>query len=459
MKLSFKNRIALNYLVATALIMALVYFGIFISVQQTVIHNLDKDLSFEALKHIGEVNINGDSIFFRNKSEWEEKEHLEIQVNPVFIQLIDQNGKIMDKSPNLKESALPFEAIQSNSHFDAFLNERSIRQVQRPIKVRGEIKGYILAAMSSESEELVILKLRNVLLISYFFVLVVLYLASQYLAGKSIKPVQNLTGSISKIQRNNLSQRVQLPPNKDEIYDLSANFNQLLERIEKAMKRERQFTSDASHELRTPLAALRGTLEVLIRKPRSHEEYQKKVKYALNHVDQMTQTLEQLLSLARLDSASSQKVQVNDLSSIVQKSLKKYSLEIQAKELSVDFQTDTPNSFKVPENNAKLILDNVISNAIKYSHSKGLITIHLNSNLLTIKDQGIGIKSEELPLIYDSFFRSEEAKDAKITGNGLGLSIARKSAETIQAELSIESEYEKGTLVNLAFKKIITFAN
>nr|WP_287422393.1 histidine kinase dimerization/phospho-acceptor domain-containing protein [Candidatus Brachybacter algidus] len=103
----------------------------------------------------------------------------------------------------------------------------------------------------------------------------------------------------------NLKDRVPLPQNKDEIYELSLGFNDLLARIEDAIERERQFTSDASHELRTPLATLRGTLEVLIRKPRTQVEYEEKIKFSLSEITKMTTTLEQLLLLARLDTKTS----------------------------------------------------------------------------------------------------------------------------------------------------------
>ena len=86
MNLSFKNRIAFHYMLATAIIMAIVFGAIYFTVQETVINNLDNELSYEAEKHAGEIEIIGDSLKFENKAEWEEREHREIQVNPVFIQ-------------------------------------------------------------------------------------------------------------------------------------------------------------------------------------------------------------------------------------------------------------------------------------------------------------------------------------------------------------------------------------
>ena len=122
MNLSYKNRIAFYYLFATAVIVSIVFVIIYIIVQTTMYRNLDRDLSFEANKHTTEIFIQGDSIKFAHKAEWEEREHREVRVNPVFIQIINKDGQFMDKSPNLKEERLPFRKDQSlGDHFNAFI--------------------------------------------------------------------------------------------------------------------------------------------------------------------------------------------------------------------------------------------------------------------------------------------------------------------------------------------------
>ncbi|MEQ8477682.1 MAG: HAMP domain-containing sensor histidine kinase [Fulvivirga sp.] len=456
MNLSFRNRIAFYYMMATAIIMAVVFGAIFFTVKETVWQNLDNDLSYEAKKHTGEIQLIGDSILFMNKAEWEEREHREIQVNPVFIQLIDKQGKLMDKSPNLKLDQLPFKASEFGGHFDTKLNDRAIRQAQMPIERNGKIKGYILAAMSSESAFSIILKLRNVLLISYFIVLIGLYFVSRFLAGRSIIPVQGITNTITRITKNNLKERVSLPQNQDEIYDLSSSFNALLQRIEKAMERERQFTSDASHELRTPLAALRGTLEVLIRKPRTQQEYEEKINYSLKEIERMTEILEQLLLLARLETSPGENGAVTSpLSELIDESISHFKTQIDYKKLKVNVEFDQTEKALVPHYYSNIIIDNVISNAIKYSNQNGKISIvtgmYDNQIICTIKDEGIGIKEADLAHIYDSFYRSDALSHKHITGNGLGLSIAKKCADAIHAQLTIESTYGEGTKVTVAF--------
>jgi signal transduction histidine kinase len=449
MKLSYKNRIAFNYMIATAVIMAVVFSSIYFIVRQTVFDNLDTDLSYEAKEHTEEIKILEDTMVFKNKAE-------QLQVNPVFIQLINNQGRVMDRSPNLKEGYLPFNQFKFGGHFNAYLNNRSIRQVQLPIEKNGKIKGYILAAMSSESAQLVILRLKNVIFISYFICLIGLYFVSRFLAGRSIKPVQDITSTITRITTHNLKERVELPQNKDEIYKLSSNFNKLLERIQDTIERERQFTSDASHELRTPLATLRGTLEVLVRKPRTPAEYEDKIKYALSTVTEMTDTLEQLLLLARLDSESSpSEIQFAEISSIIENSISNFKKQASSKNLSIEFTFDPNKSLSVPHYYTNLIVDNLISNAIKYSFDDSKININpciVNGKVtLIVQDYGIGIKEEDIKHIYENFYRSDALNHKQITGNGLGLSIVKKSSEAINAQIQIESKLNQGTVVTVTF--------
>lgn len=443
-------------MVATAIMMAFVFGTIFMIVKSTVIQNLDRDLSYEAKKHLKEIEFIEDSIQFINKEEWNEREHRETQVNPVFIQLNNKQGLVMDRSPNLKQDFLSLKELSDGGHFNAKLTNKLIRQIQLPINDNGQIKGYIIAAISSESAFSVISGLRNVLLISYFVILVGLYFVSRFLAGRSMTPIQAMTRTITHITQNNLNERVALPKNQDEIYHLSSSFNGLLERIEKAIVREKQFTSDASHELRTPLATLRGTLEVLIRKPRPQHEYEEKIRYSLKEIDRMTATLEQLLTLARLEpSVSYRKGSLIALSTLIDESISRFKTLITEKKLKINIDISQSEKALVPHYFSNIIMDNILNNAIKYSNNGGAININVDivedQIICNVKDEGIGIKEEDLANIYDSFYRSDALSHKHIYGNGLGLAIAKKCANAIQAKLKVTSTYGQGTNVIIMF--------
>ncbi|TRZ43621.1 sensor histidine kinase [Robertkochia solimangrovi] len=456
MKFRFKTRIALYYLMATTVVVATVFFLIFFIVKKTVYDSLDQDLSLESNIHLAEIDPN--SLKFENKEEWEEREHREVQVNPVFVQVIDQYGHTTDKSPNLKESLLSFDSKEpDNGHFNTFLNETLIRQTQLPIQFQGKTKGYILTAMSFESSRMVIIKLRNILLLTYPMVVFGLFFISRFLAGRSIEPIREITDTTRRIHRNNLSERVTLPANEDELYELSASINELLQRIEDSLNRERQFTSDASHELRTPLASLRGTLEVLVRKGRSQEEYEKKINYSLKEVDRMCETIDKLLFLARYDHRE-QRLEMASVIQLLDETISRNAPMIADKKLKIQMKTDPQNLtelIEVPRYYASMILDNILSNAIKYSHAGSAIQIDVHQKkeklLCRITDTGIGIAQQDLKNLFNAFYRSEALDHKDITGTGLGLSIAKKAADAIDASIKVASEKGSGTTFEILF--------
>ncbi|GLB53628.1 two-component sensor histidine kinase [Neptunitalea chrysea] len=452
MILRFKTRIALHYLIATGIVIAIVFLVVFTIVKNTIYINLDNDLSFEAGVHMDELNK--ETLRFSNREEWEEREHTEAEVNPVFVQIIDSNDVIIDKSPNLHKDELTFDAErENNSHFNTFLENEIIRQVQVPVYVNNKVKGYILTAMSFEASQMVIEQLYTILLLSYPIILLGLFFTSRYLVGKSIQPIKQITKTTERINNNNLSERVSLPPHNDELYELSSSINSLLQRIEDTLQRERQFTSDASHELRTPLASLRGTLEIVSRKDRSVEEYKDKIDFSLQEIDRMSDMITQLLYLARFDYKEKSKEDKGDLIPLIDESIQRFNDLINKKELKIKFKADKHCCVQVPIYHATLVIDNIISNAIKYSNQKGTIIIELKSKghqvSCIISDEGIGINKEDIDKLFNPFFRSAFLEHKNISGTGLGLAITKKALDAIHGKIHIKSKKGYGTKVEI----------
>jgi signal transduction histidine kinase len=444
-------------MLATAMVMALVFFVVYWVVHTAVYQELDHDLAIEAHKHTREIRIVNDSILFFHKREWAEREHREVQVNPVFIQIVDKKGNLMDKSPNLKAGNLVFFADQkSDIHFDTRFNGEAIRQVQIPIEQKGILKGYMLTAMSQEGATVVLSSLKNTLLILFPIVLLGLFVITRLLAGRSIIPVLTITSLTGTITRNNLNERVPLPHNKDELYTLASSINELLNRIERAIERERQFTSDASHQLRTPLAVLKGTLEVLIRKPRTEAEYREKIKACIVEIDRIAEIVNQMLILARFNKTNQNLAKREvDLQIVVDDILQRFKTPIQQKQLSVDVTTHHSRTVCTDPYYVDLILENIISNAIKYAPENGRIEVSLlpqkEAILCRIRDNGEGIREADLENIFIPFFRSDESRHREIKGFGLGLSIAKKAGELIGAKMAVESQISVGTTVSIYF--------
>ncbi len=454
--LTFKNRIALHYMLATAALVAVVYLVVFGVVQHRVYLDLDRTLRFEAAKHLKELDAGGETIRFGRKEEWQEREHREVQVAPVFIQLNDARGQVLDRSPNLKNNQLLFNVAQALVPLNSMLRGQAIRQVQEPIRRRGATVGYLVAAVSSEAAQHVLSSLGGVLLLSYPMVLLVLFGLARGLAGRSIAPIAAITATTNRITRSNLAERIALPPRPDELHTLASAINGLLGRIEQAVAREKQFTADASHELRTPLAVLKGTLEVLVRKPRTVPEYVENINLGISEIDRLTHLVDQLLLLARFENhAKGLNCQPLAVLSCVHDVLHRHRADLSARRMRVDVTDgDLPTIISDPFM-VDLILDNVLGNAIKYSPAGSTISVVLGQEggwqTCLIRDQGIGIRADDLERIFAPLYRSDALAHKAVGGTGLGLSIVAKACELLGITTSVTSELGLGTAFTLRF--------
>jgi signal transduction histidine kinase len=456
-KFSLKNRIAFNYLLSTALLVLFVFIIIYNIVLFSVYSHVDNDLAVEANRHLSEVKITNGNLQLIDTEEWREQEHISLSVNPVFVEILNHRKQLSEKSPNLKQHHLLLTPHQQDyKPFSTMLAGKQIRQVQFKVKKSGMIAGYILIAMSLEDPTMVLKNLNTVLWISYPVILFLLFFIARLIAGRNIRPVQSITETARAITRDNLGSRIQMPQHKDELYVLSRTINELLERIENAIVREKQFTSDASHELRTPLAVLKGTLEVLIRKPRDKQEYEEKIKFCINEVDRLNNLIDQLLLLARFEN---QKIAINkqsiELDDLILQSLERFSSEIERRQITIDFSFDEHFYIVSDWYMISTIIENLLSNALKYSHDKGQIGILLyrenESVCCKITDNGIGIPKEDLDKIYEQFYRSQAIVHAPIKGTGLGLSIVKRLCDLLSIDIKIESVEQVGTKVNIQF--------
>jgi signal transduction histidine kinase len=454
---SYKNKIASNFTLSTALLVAVIFFVIYYVVSLTVFNGLQKDITFEADKHFYEVGVKDGAPYIADKAEWFEREHQELELNPVFVQITDQNGAVIEKSPNLKQDALTADLSKKDKvSFRSKLKGLSIAQIQIALKEKDKLAGYLVVAIPIAESERVLGTLKNVLLTAFPVVLLVLFFVTRFIAGKSIQPVLSVIDTAGKITNENLTARIPLPPGKDELGKLVVTINDLLDRIANAVEREKQFTSDASHELRTPLAVIKGTLEVLIRKPRSAQEYIDKVAYCIKEIDRISYLVDQLLLLARFESQKKAlDAQSIDLSELTATILQRQQVHILDKGLSVELETGEQFDVYSDPYMVDIIIENLISNAIKYSNPHESIKIEirkLNSQIVySVIDQGIGIAEDEIQKIQEPFYRANPLQHPHITGNGLGLSIVKRMCELLAIRFSVESQPDAGTKARLIF--------
>ncbi len=221
--------------------------------------------------------------------------------------------------------------------------------------------------------------------------------------------------------------------------------------IERAMRAQVQFVSDASHELRTPLTALMTTNEVALRKKTLDEKKVRAVfQRNIDEVEKLRKLTDNLLQLTQVDNQQIEK-QAVDMAELIRDIVDRYQPVADKKQVALDMQVPSVTHV-VAVAAVTQILGTLIDNAIKYSPPGSTVVIRLNEQTLSVVDQGIGIAKQDQAKIFDRFYRSDEARTrGHGSGYGLGLAIARAVADKNGYQLSVKSELGQGSTFSLHF--------
>ncbi|MEA5014986.1 MAG: ATP-binding protein [Candidatus Limiplasma sp.] len=266
---------------------------------------------------------------------------------------------------------------------------------------------------------------------------------------KVLKPITDMADAAAALSANNLSDRISIEGTKNELKDLATVINLMLDRIERSYNSQKQFVSDASHELRTPIAVIQGYASMLERWGKTDKEVlDEGIAAIAQETTAMKELVERLLFLARHDKKTLMlEMEVFDPTEIMS------SVHRDAKLLSPAHQFELKLGGNVTVNGDKGMLKQLmrilVDNAIKYTPPGGAISLAMNKEgeecVLSVTDTGAGISAQEMPRIFDRFYRSDKARKAQSSGHGLGLSIARIIVAAHGGRLHVRSKEGIGT--------------
>lgn len=296
------------------------------------------------------------------------------------------------------------------------------------------------------------------------FVLIISSIASaSKMANKHLNPIHTMTEQVKDMSANNLSTRLNVSGTKDELKDLSHTFNKMLDDIQKSYEREKQFVSDASHELRTPIAVIKGYAGMLNRWGKDDPEIlNESIQAILGETDNMHSLVESLLFIARNDKGTLKMDMDMDkfnLSELICEIVKETKMIDSQHKIIDAIEENVP--FYGSIDKLKQALRIFVDNSIKYTPDDGEINIVLRTsekhNIIIISDNGIGISKEDLPHIFDRFYRADKSrtkmKENQHGGTGLGLSIAKIIIEQHRGRIQVESSLNEGTKFILLIPK------
>ncbi len=274
------------------------------------------------------------------------------------------------------------------------------------------------------------------------------------LAGRALQPLDPMLDEIEAITGGtDLHRRLAVPFSQDELHRMAVSTNSMLERLESSFGALRQFTADASHELKTPLQVLRAGIERALKHQNLPAEAIEGLDEALGQVNQMGEMVESLLTLARADEGKVElAVERTDLQALVQEVSETAHILAEQKGITMLTRITGPDLFlDVDRARMRQMLMNLVTNAIKYTPQGGEVKFDLvgrdHDIVFEVRDTGIGISPEDLPRVFDRFWRGDVARTrtGERAGAGLGLAITKWIAESHGGRIEANSKQGRGS--------------
>lgn len=431
-------------------------FYLYISMARNLNSTIDASLSLNAAQVVASLNIDESYQIVQADSIMEEPETNDLLQHGYTIRLVDPEGNLLHQF-GLHQELLPTPSLTSESPFFSTINDTStktgIRVYTSPIIENDRFIAILQVAQSLEQVQTTLQRLLITLLVSIPLVVVIAGLSGYWLAARALRPIDQITSTARRISAEDLSERLNLPDTNDEVGRLANTFNAMLNRLDKAFQRERQFTADASHELRTPLTAMQAILGITRERPRTVKEYQQVLDDLSEETDRLRTLTENLLQLARGETknkSTSEQVNLSDLIRDVCESLRPL---IEAKGVLLKGEI-ADNLFFNGDSDALIrLFVNLLDNALKYTE-QGRICVSAKSQSKGIKivitDTGQGIEADDLPHIFNRFYRADKSRSTP--GSGIGLTIARQIVEDYGGTIRAESEgVGKGSSFEIIF--------
>jgi signal transduction histidine kinase len=296
-----------------------------------------------------------------------------------------------------------------------------------------------------------IARLRAIVLLLTPLLLLTSVMGGYWLAGRSLAPINSLAQDLAGIDPGDLGRRLPVRSARDEVARLGMSINALLDRLETASRSERRFLSDAAHELRTPLAVLRTGLEVELNRERRPEELRQALESALREVIALCGAADELLAISQLGEETYLQRAALNLSELAREVSETVDPLIEAKHLTLEVSCSQGLRVSGNRDHLRRLLLNLIDNAIKFTPEHGRVAVVLEKEdrraLLRISDSGPGIAQDDLPLVFDRFYRGGAQK---APGNGLGLSLCKEIVRLHKGEIHARNKAEGGCEFSVA---------
>ncbi len=346
-------------------------------------------------------------------------------------------------------------ALQSTRESGEYIYSRGQRDIVAVAYQSGEQQYVAVAAAYDDVGLEKMEQLKFILLVSFVSGSLITLLSGLIFSSRLVRPIKKITTEVTEISSQNLSRRIVLASTKDELYELSYTFNQLLTRLQESFEIQRRFIANASHELSTPLTSISSQLEITLQNQRTATEYQQIIQSVYDDVKNLNRLTRSLLELAKASGTSDGMeltlVRMDELLMKLPVDMHKTNEQYKV-ELHFDSFPENEDSLLVFGNGDLLesAVKNVVLNACKYSpNQRANVSLNFSDDHLNIivSDNGPGILKEHQPFIFQPFFRSE--KDNSSEGFGLGLSLAYRIIKLHKGNIGFEEAVPHGSIFTI----------
>jgi heavy metal sensor kinase len=440
---TYRGQLIIMYSLVTFIFMfAVISVLYYIANQQ--IHSLIDDLLLQTAKEkIAEFKSNPEEYSTNKVIEVFGKDYFKIIKTDTGILL--ENFEMKKKDPYIQPEFLQ-EVMQKRRVYKTIQNPAgNLRVLFIPV----DEKIIMQLSLSPVTQENLLIMARNLFIGMMPVTLFLSFLIGWIMADKATKPVLKITEEAHAITNKNINGRLDVQYKTIEFSNLSFVFNTILDRIERFVENQKRFTTDVSHEIRSPLTAVKGNVEVTLRRKRGTEEYEETLRNILEEINRLILIVSNLLFLTKADIGA---IELNlkefNIGQLLQRvvSNKKHILS----EKNIQIETAwNDHVFYGDELFINQLFSNLLDNAIHYTPNEGIISLNVdktdNGLNISVKDTGVGIPSNEIEKIFDRFYRVRQNLNMHETGSGLGLYLSRWITEAHGGKITVESELNKGS--------------
>jgi heavy metal sensor kinase len=455
---SLKTRIAVWYISLSTLILVCLGIALYLIISHSMM-NERRALISQDLEKIPQVAQRfGNRAVTRLLDEAQE----EIPLKPAdeFVEIFSPDGASVATSANLRGQHLPFRPELDKaapSAFETIANSTETSPALlgvTTINVANE-KYFVAIAASLSNVRNVQRRLLITLLFAVPIAILLSFFGGALLAKRATDPLERMSETAQQVSAQHLGKRIELQRADVELRRLADSFNQMLERLDESFKQIRQFTADASHELRTPITILMGETELAVNNLLDEEECKAALTSRREELQRMAQIVDDLLVLSEFDYGKkpSERKPI-DFSDLVIEVCEQHGNLAKAKGVHLELGETLPVMLEGDSTRLRQMVRNLLDNAIKYTPAGGTVTVTLDRRngdfQLRLSDNGIGIPAEDLPHIFDRFYRVDKARTREEGGSGLGLSIVKQIVEGHGGTVKAESTAGIGTVMTIA---------